>query len=77
MANVIAEGTVGKRVLLMGNEAIARGAIEAGIDVMAAYPGTPSSEIAEALADVAEELGFTLSGAQMRKSHSKLLQVLL
>lgn len=58
MANVIAEGTVGKRVLLMGNEAIARGAIEAGIDVMAAYPGTPSSEIAEALADVAEELGF-------------------
>jgi len=42
-----------KRVLLMGNEAIARGAIEAGLQMMAAYPGTPSSEICEALIDVA------------------------
>ena len=35
----------GEKVFLLGNEAIARGALEAGIDVYAAYPGTPSSEI--------------------------------
>jgi len=39
--------------LLMGNEAIARGALEAGMNVAAAYPGTPSSEILENLAAVA------------------------
>ncbi|NLC38705.1 MAG: hypothetical protein GX779_05460, partial [Clostridia bacterium] len=39
----------GERVLLMGNEAIARGALEAGLQLMAAYPGTPASEICEAL----------------------------
>jgi len=36
----------GERVLLLGNEAIARGALEAGVAFAAAYPGTPSSEIA-------------------------------
>jgi indolepyruvate ferredoxin oxidoreductase alpha subunit len=41
--------------LLMGNEAIARGALEAGLNVAAAYPGTPSSEILENLAAVAGE----------------------
>jgi indolepyruvate ferredoxin oxidoreductase alpha subunit len=35
---------------LTGNEAIARGAWEAGVKVAAAYPGTPSTEIMEALA---------------------------
>ena len=34
-------------VLLSGNEAIARGAYEAGVTVAAAYPGTPSTEILE------------------------------
>jgi len=37
--------------LLSGNEAIARGAYEAGVTVAAAYPGTPSTEILESLAD--------------------------
>ncbi len=31
-------------VLFMGNEAIARGALEAGLSVASGYPGTPSSE---------------------------------
>lgn len=48
----------GKEVLLMGNEAMARGAIEAGISVAAAYPGNPSSEIIGSLADVADGLGI-------------------
>jgi indolepyruvate ferredoxin oxidoreductase alpha subunit len=37
--------------LLSGNEAIARGAYEAGVKVAAAYPGTPSTEILEHLAE--------------------------
>lgn len=37
-------------ILLMGNNAIARGAIEAGVKVVAGYPGTPSSEILSTIA---------------------------
>jgi indolepyruvate ferredoxin oxidoreductase alpha subunit len=36
--------------LLTGNEAVARGAYEAGVTVAAAYPGTPSTEILENVA---------------------------
>jgi len=36
--------------MMSGNEAIARGAYEAGVKVATAYPGTPSTEILEALA---------------------------
>ena len=39
----------GQKRLLLGNEAIVRGAVEAGAGVAAAYPGTPSSEIANNL----------------------------
>jgi len=38
------------KALLSGNEAIARGAFEAGIEVATGYPGTPSSEILENVA---------------------------
>jgi indolepyruvate ferredoxin oxidoreductase alpha subunit len=38
-----------KKELLSGNEAVARGAYEAGVRVAAAYPGTPSTEILENL----------------------------
>ena len=37
--------------ILSGNEAIARGAYEAGVKVAAAYPGTPSTEILETIAE--------------------------
>ncbi len=37
--------------ILSGNEAIARGAWEAGVRLAAAYPGTPSTEVLEALAE--------------------------
>jgi len=36
--------------LMLGNEAIARGAFEAGVTVATAYPGTPSTEITEFIA---------------------------
>ena len=42
-----------KRILL-GNEAIARGAYEAGVKVSAAYPGTPSTEVSESLVQYEE-----------------------
>ncbi|MGL4207751.1 MAG: indolepyruvate ferredoxin oxidoreductase subunit alpha, partial [Candidatus Adiutrix sp.] len=37
------------KVVMSGNEAIARGAYEAGCHLAAAYPGTPSTEILEAI----------------------------
>lgn len=48
----------GKKVILLGNEAIARGALEAGVGVVTAYPGTPSSEVPMVLSRVAKDLGF-------------------
>ncbi|HSL62479.1 MAG TPA: indolepyruvate ferredoxin oxidoreductase subunit alpha, partial [Desulfotignum sp.] len=35
----------GEKIMLLGNEAIARGAMEAGVAFATTYPGTPSSEI--------------------------------
>ncbi|MFZ5352442.1 MAG: indolepyruvate ferredoxin oxidoreductase subunit alpha [Bacillota bacterium] len=40
--------------LMSGNEAIARGAYEAGVTIAAAYPGTPSTEILEHMVDYKE-----------------------
>jgi len=51
MLSDVVRDAEGEKVFLLGNEAIARGAIEAGIDVFAAYPGTPSSEIADTLSN--------------------------
>jgi len=44
--------------LMLGNEAIARGALEGGMGLAAAYPGTPSSEIVESLLKVRDRLGI-------------------
>ena len=41
--------------VLLGNQAIARGALEGGVQVCAAYPGTPSSEIIGELSQVNKE----------------------
>jgi len=50
----IIEDKPGKKILLLGNEAITRGAIEAGVDVATTYPGTPSSEIADTFSHIAK-----------------------
>jgi indolepyruvate ferredoxin oxidoreductase alpha subunit len=47
----------GSKILLLGNEAIARGALEAGVSVATTYPGTPASEIGDTLAKVAADAG--------------------
>lgn len=43
-----------EKTIMLGNEAIARGAYEAGVKVSSAYPGTPSTEISENLAKYSE-----------------------
>ncbi|MDF1590536.1 MAG: indolepyruvate ferredoxin oxidoreductase subunit alpha [Desulfobacterales bacterium] len=45
----------GQKMMLLGNEAIARGAMEAGVALAATYPGTPSSEISLNLFQIAQE----------------------
>ena len=54
----VSRDEAGLKTLLMGNEAIARGAVEAGIKVGVGYPGTPSTEVGEVLGELASELGF-------------------
>lgn len=42
--------------MMLGNEAIARGAYEAGVKVSSAYPGTPSTEISEYLVQYKDDV---------------------
>lgn len=58
MTAKIAVDKPGSYLLLNGDEAVARGAIEAGVQVAAAYPGTPSTEILQAIADAAKHFGI-------------------
>lgn len=46
-----------RKQLLLGNEAIVRGALEGNVRVVAAYPGTPSSEIIDRFSQLAAEAG--------------------
>jgi indolepyruvate ferredoxin oxidoreductase alpha subunit len=43
---------------VMGNQAIVRGALEAGVQFTAGYPGTPSSEIIENLSEAAQRMNI-------------------
>lgn len=45
----------GKKMLLLGNEAIARGAVEAGVALATTYPGTPSSEISANFFEISKQ----------------------
>jgi len=55
---ILVEGSPGNTYLLLGNEAVARGVIESGVSVVSAYPGTPSSEIADSISLIAKEAGI-------------------
>lgn len=48
----------GQVCLMQGNEAIVRGAVEAGINFAASYPGSPSSQVLGMLGKIARERGF-------------------
>ena len=45
------------RVVLLGNEAIVRGALEAGVQFVSTYPGTPASEIGNTFSKIAKSQG--------------------
>ena len=49
-----------RRVLMLGNEAIARALVENGCSVAASYPGTPASEILSALVQIRRDCGAPL-----------------
>ncbi len=54
IAEILTKDAPGTRYLLLGNEAIARGAIEAGLELASTYPGTPASEIGDSLFQAAK-----------------------
>jgi indolepyruvate ferredoxin oxidoreductase alpha subunit len=54
--NEILKNQKGKLVLL-GNEAVVRGSLEAGVQFVATYPGTPASEIGNVFSKIAKEAG--------------------
>lgn len=58
-----------EKKLLLGDEAIALGAIHAGISGVYAYPGTPSTEITEFIQNnpLAKERNCTALGVPMKK----------
>ena len=58
--------------LLMGNEAIVRGALEAGINVASGYPGTPSSEIIESFSKVARQRNLYVEWSTNEKVASEV-----
>ena len=52
-------GRPGHTAALLGNEAIVRGALEAGVSFAAGYPGTPSSEVTDSFARLGPLLADT------------------
>ena len=55
------------RKLLTGNEAIAEGIIESGVEVVSGYPGTPSTEVILTLLPGKEELGIHIEWSTNEK----------
>jgi indolepyruvate ferredoxin oxidoreductase alpha subunit len=51
----LVNGQAGERRLLLGNEAIVRGALEAGVSLAATYPGTPASEIGDRFYEISRQ----------------------
>jgi len=58
MISRVLDDEVGKKVILLGNDAIVRGALEAGVGFSSTYPGTPASEIGDTFSEIAKEAGI-------------------
>jgi indolepyruvate ferredoxin oxidoreductase alpha subunit len=58
MSQILLENRSGETHLLLGNDAIVRGAIEAGIGFVSCYPGTPSSEVPDTFFRLAPEARY-------------------
>jgi len=48
----------GKKILLLGNMAIVRGALESGVQFASTFPGTPASEIGDTFSAIAKDAGI-------------------
>ncbi|MFK4764421.1 indolepyruvate ferredoxin oxidoreductase subunit alpha [Desulfobaculum sp. SPO524] len=59
MSHPLLNSDGGQRHLLLGNEAIVRGALEAGVAFVSCYPGTPSSEVPDTFYRLAPDGDFT------------------
>ncbi len=55
---VVYQDNPGAREAMLGNVAIVRGALEAGVEYFACYPGTPSSEVGDTFAAIADANGI-------------------
>jgi indolepyruvate ferredoxin oxidoreductase alpha subunit len=53
----ILENKPGQKIILLGNEAIVRGALEAGVNFISTYPGTPASEIGNIFYKISKKAG--------------------
>ncbi len=53
----ILENKPKKKIILLGNEAVVRGALEAGVQFVSTYPGTPASEIGNVFYKIAKKAG--------------------
>ncbi len=67
MPDPLLDDRPGHVALLLGNEAVVRGALEAGVAYATGYPGTPSSEITDTFARIAPELGIPFEYAVNEK----------
>jgi indolepyruvate ferredoxin oxidoreductase alpha subunit len=54
MENIL-QNNPDKKIILLGNEAIVRGALEAGVNFVSTYPGTPASEIGNIFYKIAKD----------------------
>src|SRR6266702_7805038 len=50
----------GKRLFLTGDEAVARAALEVGVDVATGYPGNPGTKAITALIPIARQYGMAV-----------------
>ncbi|MFH1623202.1 MAG: indolepyruvate ferredoxin oxidoreductase subunit alpha [Candidatus Aenigmatarchaeota archaeon] len=57
MVEQVLSGKPGEKVVMLGNEAVVRGALEAGVQFASTYPGTPASEIGDTFAKIAKHSG--------------------
>ena len=64
-----------KVLLLQGNQAVVEGAIAAGVKFFAGYPITPSTEVAESLAEKLPKNGGNLFRWRRNCFHGALLSV--
>ncbi len=67
VAHVLLSATPGRLLLLLGNEAIVRGALESGVGFVSTYPGTPSSEIGDTFSELAAEAGVVFEYSSNEK----------